>query len=55
MFSPSVDCTVSAGASSKPLDEAEIYAKLMEGFPDPVVDLPELGNRFRDLLEVIDT
>jgi hypothetical protein len=40
-------------ASAKQLDEAQIYAKLMEGLPDPVVDLPELGSRFRDLMEVL--
>ncbi|MFP2927240.1 hypothetical protein ACLESO_18990 [Pyxidicoccus sp. 3LG] len=40
-------------ASGKAHDPKKIFDKLMEGFPDPVVDLPELGNRFRDLITVI--
>ncbi|MCP3139789.1 hypothetical protein [Pyxidicoccus xibeiensis] len=40
-------------ASGKAVDEKRILDKLMDGLPDPVVDLPELGSRFRDLITVI--
>jgi hypothetical protein len=39
--------------SGKQLDEEKILAKLMEGLSDPVMDLPELGNRFRDLISLV--
>jgi hypothetical protein len=35
-------------------DVAEITAKMVGGLPDPITDLPELGQRLADLIESID-
>jgi hypothetical protein len=40
--------------SPEPLDAAKVTAKVLEGLADPVVDLPELGQRLSDLIASVD-